>query len=425
MYSRTVVFRGVVIFAFTYALIAGPRWQRFPLDRAAAALLGAVLAVGLGVLSPAAALAAIDGKTLVLLFGLMGVGAFLIEGDLLLTGATRLTAWARTPQRLLGGVIWAAGGLSALITNDAVCVIFAPLVVDLVQRHRLPPLPFLLALATAANTGSVATLVGNPQNLLCASLGGLDYRTYAFHLVPVAVMGLAFNHALLALGFRASLRAARLNPVVAFDPPAPLDPGAAAASRTSAARTLLVLAGTVVVYLAGADLALTAVAGFVALLIIQRVDPTRFWARIDWSVLVFFAGLFIVVEAFVHAGAAAWLLARFPIFTGADTDAYLRTSAVFLVGSNLVSNVPFILVVKNAMAVFPNPVLAWELLAMASTFAGNLTLLGSVANIIVAERGRAIGGLPFFAYLRVGVPLALVTTLVGTVWLLLVHGVFR
>jgi Na+/H+ antiporter NhaD/arsenite permease-like protein len=418
------VFRGVAVFALTYVLIAGPRWQRFPLDRAAAALLGAVLAITLGVLSPAAALAAIDGKTLVLLFGLMGVGAFLIEGDLLLTSATRLTAWARTPQRLLGAVVWAAGGLSALITNDAVCVIFAPVIVDLVERHRLPPLPFLLALATAANTGSVATLVGNPQNLLCASLGGLDYRGYAFHLVPVAVMGLAVNHALLALAFRRPLRATHLSAVRAYDPP-PLAPDTAAVSRTSAARTLLVLTGTVGVYLAGADLALTAVGGFVALLLIQRVDPTRFWARIDWSVLVFFAGLFIVVEAFVQSGAAAFLLTRFPIFTGSDLNAYVRTATVFLVGSNLVSNVPFILVVKDAMAVFPNPTLAWELLAMASTFAGNLTLLGSVANIIVAERGRSIGGLPFFAYLRVGLPLALITTALGTAWLLMVHGVFR
>ncbi|HEY0713742.1 MAG TPA: SLC13 family permease, partial [Polyangia bacterium] len=294
-----------------------------------------------------------------------------------------------------------------------------------IERHRLPPLPFLLALATAANTGSVATLVGNPQNLLCASLGGLDYRGYAFHLVPVAVMGLAINHAFLAWGFRSALRAARLSPAVAYDAATLRAPDAAVVSRGAAARTLIVIAGTVVVYLAGADLALTAVGGFVALLLIQRVDPTRFWARIDWSVLVFFAGLFIVVEAFVQSGAAAYLLARFPIFTGANVEGYARTAAVFLVGSNLVSNVPFILVVKDAMAVFHNSTLAWELLAMASTFAGNLTLLGSVANIIVAERGRSVGGLPFFAYLRVGFPLALVTTALGTAWLLMVHGVLR
>jgi Na+/H+ antiporter NhaD/arsenite permease-like protein len=348
----------------------------------------------------------------------------------LLAGAQRLTDWAGTPQRLLGGLIWAAGGLSALITNDAVCVVFAPLVVDLVERHRLPPLPFLLALATAANTGSVATLVGNPQNLLCANLGGLDYRSYAFHMVPVAVLGLALNHALLAWGFRAALRASRLHPDLALglalNDGRRAEPPAGSFAAPTPGRTVVVLLGTIVVYLAGVDLALTAVAGFVALLIIQRVDPARFWARIDWSVLIFFAGLFIVVEAFVRSGAVVWLLARFPLFVGpASPIAYARTASVFLIGSNLVSNVPFILVVKTAMADLPNPVLGWELLAMASTFAGNLTLLGSVANIIVAERGRPVGGLPFFAYLRVGVPLALTTTALGTVWLLLIHGVFR
>lgn len=406
---------GLTIFGFTYALIVGRRLRWLPLDRPAGAMTGAVLFVACGVLTPRQALGAINGETLALLFGLMGVGAFLAEDSLLDRLADALVARARTPARLLGALVWGAGALSAVITNDAVCVLAAPLVVAWIRRHDLPPLPFLLALATGANTGSVATVVGNPQNMLCATLGGLGYRAYFLHMLPVALVGLALNHALLVLMFRRALAGARLTPPGA--PPGPL------LDRRSG-WTLTVIALAVAAYFAGADLTWTAVAALTILLITHRADPARMWPRIDWAVLVFFAGLFVAVEGFVASGAAAWILARVPFWHGdGGLVSYLGLSAYFLVGSNLVSNVPFILVVKEQMASLPNPTLAWELLAMASTLAGNLTLLGSVANIIVAERGGAAGGMGFWAHLRAGFPLALVTTLLGTLWLVTLHGI--
>ena len=414
---------GALIFLVTYLLIAGRRLRFMPLDRPAGALLGAVACVAFGVLTPGQALSAIDGETLVLLFGLMGVGAYLSEGGLVDRAALVVARWARTPARLLGALVWGAGLLSALVTNDAVCVVGAPVVVSWIVRHRLPPLPFLLALATAANSGSVATLVGNPQNMLCASLGDLQYRSYLLHLLPVAILALALNHALLAFMWRRALADARLD---LAPPEPPVAEVGLPLGNPQAWMTVVVLAGTVIAYLAGADLDWTAVAAFTVLMVVRRADPAVFWGRIDWSVILFFGGLFVVVEGLVQSGAAGAVLARAPLFTGdpggATATDYIRTAAIFLVGANVVSNDPFILVVKEEMSRVPHPTLGWELLAMASTFAGNLTLLGSVANIIVAERGREVGGLPFFAYLRVGLPLALLTTAVGTLWLLLVHG---
>lgn len=405
--------RGLVVFALTYVLVAGRRLQWLPIDRPAGALIGAVLAVVVGVVTPREALAAIDGPTILLLFAVLGTGAFLTDDGFFDRVAAAAVGRVRSRGALLGVLVWGAGLLSALITNDAVCVFGAPIVVAWIERHRLPRLPFLLALATAANTGSVATLVGNPQNMLCASLGGLEFAPFLARVGPVAVMGLAINHAILALAFRRELR----------EPMGEAPPPPATVLTWRSRIVLLVLAATTIAYLAGLDLAWTAVTGFVALMLVLRVEATRVWARIDWSVLVFFAGLFVAVEGVVRSGAAEWALARVDLGAGAASLAgAMRLSSIFLVGSNVVTNVPFILLVRPAMDGLGDPTRAWEMLAMASTFAGNLTLLGSVANVIVAERAREVGGLGFLEHLRVGAPVAILTTVVGAAWLHLVHG---
>lgn len=400
---------GVLVFVATYALISARRLSWLGFDRPAGALLGAVACVVLGVLGPSEALGAVNGPTILLLFGVMGMGAFLAV-DGFFDGLERaVTRRAATPARLLALVVWGAGLLSAFITNDAVCVLAAPLVVRLVRRHELPPLPFLLALATAANTGSVATLVGNPQNMLCAVLGDLSFRTHLAVAGPLAVVALAVNHGVLWLAFRRRL------------PRGPLANGEAAGRISGRqALTLAVILGTAVAYTAGADLAWAATAGFAALMLMHRRDTRDLWARVDWSLLLFFAGLFVVVEGLMRSGAPDLVFDRFPL-AGSGTEGpadWLRLGGIFLAGSNAVSNVPFILIVRDQMATLARPELAWELLAVASTFAGNLTLLGSVANIIVAESARDIGGIGFFDYLKIGFPLAVATTVLGTLWLL-------
>jgi Na+/H+ antiporter NhaD/arsenite permease-like protein len=341
----------------------------------------------------------------------MGMGAFLSIDGFFDRAAVRLVAKARTRARLLAALVWGAGVLSAFITNDAVCVLAAPLVVRWIERWKLPRLPFLLALATASNSGSVATLVGNPQNMLCASLGKLGFAAFMAHMVPVAALALAATHGILLFMFRREL-AGEL-------PREPID-GKLFSSKS--VMTLVVIAGTVVAYVVGGHMTYTALTGFAILLIVHRVDPAEVWVRIDWSVLLFFGGLFIAVNGFVRSGAPAWVFERVPLFAPPEAlGAYTRTAGYFLLGSNVVTNVPFILLVQGEMAKMPNPRVAWEMLAMASTFAGNLTLLGSVANIIVSEKSQQIGGLRFGEYAKAGVPIALTTTLVGTIWLTLVR----
>jgi Na+/H+ antiporter NhaD/arsenite permease-like protein len=292
-----------------------------------------------------------------------------------------------------------------------VCVLGAPLVVALIRRHALPSLPFLLALAIAANSGSVATLVGNPQNMLCASLGHLDYREHLVMMLPVAIGGLAISHGLLVLLFRRELAQATLK--------APAQEARPWQPRILV--TLSMIVGTALACTLGGNLPWTITAAFVLLMLLHRRNTRELWERIDWSLLLFFAGLFVAVAGLSASGAPEAFFARVPLSRGQDLGSWLSLSGVFLVGSNVVSNVPFIVLVGGQMHTLADPKLGWELLAMASTFAGNLTLLGSVANIIVAESAREIGGMGFFQYLRVGFPVALISTLFGVLWLAFVR----
>lgn len=401
-------YAGIFIFLAVWVGISARRLGATGLDRPAVVLLGAVLCVGLGALGPEEALAAVDGGTLLLLLGVMGMGAFLTVDGFFEEVEKLLQGRVRSAGGLLGWVVWGAGLLGALITNDAVCVLGAPLVVRLVRRHGLPPLPFLLALATGANTGSAATLVGNPQNMLCGLLGELSYLDYVLWMGPVAALGLLINHGLLAWMFRGSLRGVAL--------------GAGEARAGGLSRpnrvTLGVICAVAVGCALGAPLAWAAAAGFSALLVWHRRESRRLWGEIDWALLLFFAGLFVVVEGLTQSGATAWLSGQAPLGSLARGPGGLwGLSGVFLLGSNLVSNVPFILVIQDQMGSLPDPRLGWSLLAMASTFAGNLTLPGSVANLIVAEAGRELGGIGFWEHLRVGLPLGLATTAAGTAWL--------
>ncbi|QED26818.1 anion transporter [Microvenator marinus] len=402
---------GLVIFALVYLAVSARRIGVFGLDRPAVTLLGAVACVAFGVLAPEQAIHAVDWDTLLLLLGVMGMGAFLVVDGFFTVLQSKLARFAHSPRKLLGAIIWGAGILSAFITNDAVCVLGAPLVVALVREHELPPLPFLLGLATAANTGSVATLVGNPQNMLCGLLGGLRYLDYVLLMAPVALVGLALNHLIIVWTFRVSLRERTRQPSHSDE----------TTFNRSHALTLSVIALTAVAYSLGTPLSWTAAAGFSVLMILHKSEAESLWQHIDWALLLFFASLFVVVEGLRSSGASDYFFQAFPIIALANGElGIFKLGGVFLVGSNLVSNVPFILVVQDQISSLPSPELGWTVLAMASTFAGNLTILGSAANIIVAQAGNEVGGFGFWQHLRVGLPIALSTTCVGLVWIWLV-----
>lgn len=406
----------LALFALAYVLIATRRLALLPIGRPAGALLGAVAMVAFGALSPEAAYAAIDAPTLVVLFGTMVLAAYVDERgvfDRLLHGALRV---AHTPSRLLWLLALLPGVLAALLLNDAVCLFFTPLVLRVCRDARLPYEPYLLALATSANLGSAATLVGNPQNVLVGSLGGLDFTTYFLAVGPVAALGLIVNAALLHAFYGRTLPKELPTTLASTDRSSESTRSAFSGRGTLA---LLVLLGLVVALLAGANLPFAVLAAVLVFVVADRRDPRETFARVDLSLLVFFASLFVLVEGLRTTGYVdlAWEAIRSGAGTRGLADTALFTGAI-TVGSNTVSNVPLVLLVAPYVESLGDPVRTWTLLAWVSTVAGNLTLVGSAANVIVAEGAKDEHELGFRAYARFGVPSTLIILALGTplVW---------
>jgi len=395
--------------------IALGRLPLFRMNRASIALVSATLLIALKVIGPAQAAAAVDLGTLVLLLAMMLVVANLRLAGFFSQAGARILAAARGPRQLLALVVLASGFLSALFLNDTVCLMLTPLVGDLALRSRRDPLPYLIALATAANVGSCATIVGNPQNMLIGASSRIPFGVFFSRLGPPSLIGLAVCWATVVLVFPGEFRKGQ----VLLPPRAVSGPMDRRLAVKSLAATLIML----VLLLVGVSPALSALAAAAVLLVTRRIAPEKVFAEVDFTLLVFFASLFVVTAAFGRTPLFAAVLAAVrPFLEQGGTWSRSALSLFTLAASNLVSNVPTVMLLRPLVDTMSDSRTAWLLLAMASTYAGNLTLLGSVANLIVAEGARPLGiRLSFGSYLKAGVPITLLTAFIGNAWLLFVH----
>jgi len=396
----------IAIFAMTYLVVAIGRLPGLRLDRAGAALVGASLMVATSAIPLEEAPKAIDFDTIILLLGVM-----IVVANLRLSGFFRLVnGWivsrARHPIVLLASIVLVSGIFSAFLVNDTVCLVLTPLVLDLVTRLRRNPVPYLLAIAMASNIGSTATITGNPQNMIIGSLSHIPYGTFSATLSPIAGIGLVLTLGLIACVYRSEFwTCQRLRGE--FETPHADWP----IIVKSVGVSLAMVAG----FFAGIPPAEAAIVAGAVLLLTRRVKSEEVYAEIDWTLLLMFAGLFIVVAGLERSvlspevvGAVGRLhLDRIPVL-----------SAITAILSNIVSNVPAVLVLKPFIAQLQSQQQGWLTVAMASTLAGKLTLVGSVANLIVVQRARAQNvEIRFREYFEVGAPLTMLTIGIGVLWL--------
>jgi Na+/H+ antiporter NhaD/arsenite permease-like protein len=332
---------------------------------------------------------------------------------------------AGSPLVLLILIVFTGGVLSAMFLNDPVVLMLTPLVCGITLRLKRNPLPYLLALATAANVGSTATITGNPQNILIGTSSGIPYLVFLAHLGPVALVGLVIVVIVIRLLYPEEFRARHFEPLDPAPAVAPMaSPQRAPVSAATAAglvyapilrKCIVVIVALLVALLAGVQPALAAFLAACALLITRRIKSEKILMLVDWQLLVMFTGLFVVTGALEITGVSQKL---FDLVAGLAHAGVAPLTLVTTILSNTISNVPAVLLFRPLMAHFPNPLQAWLTLAAASTLAGNLTLIGSVANLIVAEQAAKLGvKVTFMEYLKAGVIITVLTLVIAVVWL--------
>ncbi|MGZ3511940.1 MAG: SLC13 family permease [Candidatus Binataceae bacterium] len=398
----------LAIFVFTYLVFAIGNFPGLKLDRTGAALAGALLMVVTGSLSEAGALAAIDFHTLVLLLGMM-----IIVANLRVSGAFALVArWllgqAHKGYALLAMTVLASGVLAAFFINDVVCLSLAGPLIEVARILEIDAAPLLIALATGSNIGSVATITGNPQNMIVAGFAHIGYSAFAIRLAPVAVASLLVDYAVIAWLYHGRLSRIRRRDDLHLPAPPP-------ERRYHLIKSSTVAGAVLVLFAMDYPTHLVALGGGAALLFTRRTQPRSIYEQIDWTLLVMFAGLFIVVRG----AETTHLLEDLVRAAGPErlkNVAVLSVAAAVL--SNLVSNVPAVLLFKPIYPQISQGMSTGLVLASASTLAGNLTLLGSIANLIVIEQARREGiEISFIDYLKVGLPVTLVTLAIDIAWL--------
>lgn len=402
----------VIVFVLTYLGVALGEIPGLAVDRTGIALLGAVAMIAAGVLDTDEAVRAVDYPTILLLFGLMVVSSQFRLGGFYTRMALVLTRSMDKPRLFLWHVMVASATLSAILANDIVCLAFTPVLGWSLAQKRMNPVPYLLGLAISSNIGSAATIIGNPQNMLIGQVGRLAFgHFFAWCALPSA-LSLAAAFGVLCLLYRGRWRLAEEKPIAHGDWPE--------FDRQQSIKGLVVTALLVLAFFTHIPRELSALVAAGVLLCSRKMATRSIMGLVDWHLIALFIGLFVVVHGFEKTGWPAWLIEE-TRSAGFHIDDPFTLTAVAVILSNLVSNVPAVmLLIKFLPASDPHP---WYVLALASTYAGNLITIGSIANLIVIEQAKQAGiEITFREHARAGVPVTLLSVAVLSAWILLARA---
>lgn len=379
----------------------------FRVDRAGVAIIGASLTVATGMTFDQA-VGAVDYRTIVLLFSMMIITSYLnLSGLFQLVGNYSMSK-LQTKNQLLFWIILLTGILSAVFINDIVCLLFTPVVIMICLRMELNPIPYLLGVASASNIGSVATLIGNPQNILIGSLSHMPFSWYMGVAVPLTLVGLMLNYLIIAWVYRKELNGLLPD----------CSPLVGAVNRYLIRKGLVVMILVLTGFLSGFDPAVVASLGAALLLVTRRLKPNKVYAGIDFNLLVIFIGLFVIIGGVEKGGLIGLLLN--PHFVQIQSLPLFALLTILF--SNVVSNVPAVMMLKFLIPASSGQVW-WASMAVFSTLAGNLTLTGSIANLIVVEQAKKQNvNISFFTYFKIGFPLTIAMVAIGLVYFRLLFG---
>ncbi len=407
------MFRGmhqtaVIIFLLSYAGIAVGSVPGLALDRTGFALLGAIAMVACGVLTMPQALGAIDTSTILLLYALMVISAQLRSGGFYTWTALRIAQSVERPARFLFLLMLVSAALSAVLANDIVCLAFTPVLCVAAMRGGLNPIPFLLGLALASNIGSAATIIGNPQNMLIGQSLHLEFGRFLAWCGPPAAVSLLAAYGLLLWIYRGRLRAPVQEGWSDWDKWPDLD-------RWQSTKGLVVTAALLVLFFLPFPREVSALIAAGVLLCSRRTATRSLLGAVDWHLVTLFCGLFIVIRGLEVTGLPTQVVQTLADWGWDCRNLYVLTG-ISVVLSNIVSNVPATMLLVKFVP--PDHPTGAYVLALSSTFAGNLITLGSIANLIVIEQARNYGvRIRFWEHARTGIPVTLATLAITALWI--------
>ncbi|MDP4210479.1 MAG: anion transporter [Bacteroidota bacterium] len=396
----------LVIFIITYLGIIFTRFPKINIDRPSAAFFGAVAMIVFGVLTFDEAIKAIDFNTIALLLGMMIVISTLQLDGFFSLIAEKAISHSKTPLRLLSIIVFVTGIASAFLVNDAVVLLFTPVIIFVCQASALKPVPYLIAEILASNVGSAMTITGNPQNMLIGINSGMTYAHFMFHLFPVSLIGMGIVILVIKWLYPKDFEKGHvvMKSAQKFE-----------YQYASMKTSVPIFVGIIVLFFLGKMIHLSipviALVGASLILIFGRIRPSKVIKTVDWVLLLFFASLFIVVEGAVKGGILKGLIESNGITV--DLKGLTLLHGISLVMSQVVSNVPFTVMMLPVMKSGSSDIL-WLGLASASTLAGNATIIGAMANLIVIEAASGFKiRIKFWEFFKAGIITTLLTFLVS------------
>lgn len=402
----------LVIFIITYIGIIFTRLPKINVDRPSAAFFGAVAMIVFGVLNLEEAVKAIDYNTIALLLGMMIIISTLQLDGFFSLIAEKTLSWSKTPIRLLMVITFITGIASAFLVNDAVVLLFTPVIIAICRASSLNPVPYLIAEILSSNIGSAMTITGNPQNMLIGINSGIDYATFFYKLMPVSLLGMVVIVLVVRMFYRSHFDSSAVIVVKEHN----FEYG-----YHSMRYSVPIFLGVVALFffgkLLGLSIPVIALVGASLILIFGKVKPSQVIRNVDWVLLLFFASLFIVVEGAVKTGLMDFFIHSQPLSESPGGIVTLHGLSLAL--SQIVSNVPYTVMMLPVLKPIPGDVL-WLTLASASTLAGNATIIGAMANLIVIESaGKQKVHIGFWEFFKIGIVVTLLSFVISIVVLML------
>lgn len=396
----------LIIFIITYTGIIFTRLPKINIDRPSAAFFGAIAMVLFNVLTLEEAVQAIDYNTIALLLGMMIIISTLQLDGFFSLIATKTITYSKDRLRLMIIIVFITGIASAFFVNDAVVLLFTPVIITICRSSGLNPLPYLIAEILASNAGSVMTITGNPQNMLIGISSGISYGKFLIQLLPVSVLSLIVIVFVIKLIYKSE-----------FNNKSPLKHNGQQQDYhyKSMRFSVPIFLGVIILFFFSNKLNLSipliALTGGALVLILGKIRPSSIIRAVDWVLLLFFASLFIVVRGIEKAGLLEGLINSSQLT--ADLKGIGALHLISLIFSQVVSNVPYTMLILPVMKSI-NSELLWLTLASASTLAGNATIIGAMANLIVIESAEKHKvKIRFFEFLKTGLLATLLSFIIS------------